>query len=55
MINDENVKAIPHQEVVQKLRELNEDADSICLCVNREEDFNESEVYRSIYSYIQIS
>ena len=37
-INDEDVKNMPHQEVVKKLRELNEEAtNSITLCVMREE------------------
>ena len=37
-INDENVENMPHQEVVKKLKELNEEAtNSITLCVMREE------------------
>ena len=37
MVNGENVETLPHQEVVEKLRQLNEEADSISLCVTREE------------------
>lgn len=37
-IDDENVENIPHQDVIKKLRLLNEEAtNSITLCVLREE------------------
>ena len=38
-INGENVENMPHQDVVKKLRQLNEDEanDSITLCIMRQE------------------
>ena len=36
-LNDESVVGMPHQEVVEKLRKLNDEADSITLSVMREE------------------
>ena len=36
-INGESVEAMSHQEVVEKLRLLNEEADSITLSIVREE------------------
>ena len=37
-INDECVENMPHQDVVKKLRQLNEEAtNSITLCIMREE------------------
>ena len=36
-IDGENVESMPHQDVVKKIRLLNESANSITLCVMREE------------------
>ena len=36
-VNNESVEGMPHQEVIEKLRQLNDEADSIILSVMREE------------------
>ena len=48
LINDESVEDMPHQQIVQKLRQLNEEADVINLTVSREVHCSEPEVYTKI-------
>ena len=44
MMNGENIETMPHQNVVEKLRQLNETADSIKLTVSRQVRFTDLEV-----------
>ena len=44
-LNDESVVGVPHQEVVEKLRKLNDEAEYITLSVIREE--HSDKVYTS--------
>ena len=52
LINDESVEDMSHQQIVQKLRQLNEEADIINLTVSREVHCSEPEVYTKIHNII---
>lgn len=54
LINDESVEDMPHQQIVQKLRQLNEEADVINLTVSREVRCSEPEVYTKIHNIIVV-